>query len=174
MERGLHCAHNARLQEHHDWLESRAQLTGARCKPDLACSKEEHCMSAQPELMRQTESVVDAILERTGKNIVLGMPLGLGKPNHFVNALYQRAKNDSSISLTIFTALTLQAPTAGNELAKRFLDPIKERFFEGYPPLLYANDLRSNDLPENIRFQEFYFQPATGSVTMRLSRITFL
>lgn len=117
-------------------------------------------MTAQPKLMRSAESLVDAVIEKTGNTIVLGLPLGLGKPNHFVNALYQRAKDDPGISLTILTALTLEVPSADNELAEKFLDPIRERFFEGYPPLLYASDLRSSDVPENIHIREFYFQPA--------------
>ena len=45
------------------------------------------------------EKCVDAIIAKVGKRIVFGMPLGLGKPNHLVNALYLRAKSDPEHSL---------------------------------------------------------------------------
>ena len=48
--------------------------------------------------------LADAIVERVGKRIVLALPLGLGKPNHIVNALYDKAVADPSLKLTIFTA----------------------------------------------------------------------
>ena len=51
------------------------------------------------------EKCVDSIIAKVGKRIVFGMPLGLGKPNHLVNALYLRAKSDPSIHLRIMTAL---------------------------------------------------------------------
>src|SRR5690554_7096134 len=53
---------------------------------------------------------VDRVIERVGKRITLGLPLGLGKPVRFVNALYQRAKDDPEIQLHIVTALSLLAP----------------------------------------------------------------
>jgi acyl-CoA hydrolase len=106
------------------------------------------------------DTLVDAILERVGKHIVLGLPLGLGKANHLVNALYRRACNDPAVTLDIFTALTLEPPVAPNELGRRFLEPLKERFFAGYPRLEYARALKENTLPSNISVTEFFLQPA--------------
>jgi hypothetical protein len=56
------------------------------------------------------ERAADAIVEQTGGDIVLGMPLGMGKPNPLANALYRRAVDDPRISLVIATALSLTRP----------------------------------------------------------------
>src|SRR5262249_4493027 len=82
--------------------------------------------------------LADAILAKIGKTIVLALPLGLGKANHIANALYAKALADRSIRLTIFTALTLVVPRTKNELERRFLEPISQRVFGGYPVLDYA------------------------------------
>lgn len=116
-------------------------------------------MSTSPTLMSDCEQLVDILIERLERRIVVGLPLGLGKANHLVNSLYRRAKADSSISLTIFTALTLEAPAADSELEARFLQPLAERLFDAYPALEYAQDIRSGALPENIRVVDFFLQP---------------
>lgn len=59
-----------------------------------------------PQHMDNAEQAVDRVLELTGGEVRLGLPLGLGKPNRFVNALYQRVKADPSLSLEIYTALS--------------------------------------------------------------------
>lgn len=115
-------------------------------------------MPTEPTLFTDCEALVDALIERLGQRIVVGLPLGLGKANHIINALYRRARNNPELSLTIFTALTLETPRAGNELQKRFLKPISERLFDDYPPLEYAQGMRKNDLPDSIKIKDFYFQ----------------
>ena len=60
-----------------------------------------------PQQYSTVAACVDDLLEEVGKTIVLGLPLGLGKPNQLVNEIYQRAKDDREIDLTICTALTL-------------------------------------------------------------------
>jgi len=102
----------------------------------------------------------DAIIERVGKNIVLALPLGLGKANHLANVLFARAAADASIKLRIFTALTLEKPRPSSELDRRFIGPIAERCFGGYPDLAYAVALRKG-LPPNIDVDEFFFQAGT-------------
>ncbi len=101
---------------------------------------------------------VDAILAEAGPNIVLGLPIGIGKANHIANELYRRAAADRSIRLTIFTGLTLMKPSGGNALAKRFAGPLVERLFGGYPDLDYALAQRRSALPDNIRVHEFFLQ----------------
>ncbi|MCS4308461.1 acyl-CoA hydrolase [Rheinheimera pacifica] len=104
-------------------------------------------------------SIVDEVLAQIGKHVVLGLPLGLGKPNRLINAFYHRACADSSIRLDIFTALSLNPPKPGSELEQRFLQPfLKRHFGEDYPRLAYADALASQQLPANITVTEFYFQ----------------
>ena len=103
------------------------------------------------------EKIVDAIIARTGKNIVLGLPLGLGKANTIANALYARAVADPSIKLKIFTALTPEVPRASGDLERRFLEPFAARVFGNYPALTYARDQRGGKLPANIEVNEFFF-----------------
>lgn len=102
--------------------------------------------------------IADAIIARTGKRIVLALPLGLGKPNHLANALVERAVADPSISLRIFTALTLEVPRASGDLEKRFMGPVIERLFTGYPDMIYARELHAGRLPANIEVNEFFMQ----------------
>lgn len=107
------------------------------------------------------EQIIDEIIEKTAKNIVLAIPLGLGKPNQFVNAIYNRAKQDSSIKLTIITALSLTKPVQKQALAKRLADPILERIFTDYVELDYIKDSAAKKLPDNIVLKEFFFQPGS-------------
>lgn len=113
---------------------------------------------AGPQKFDDPTRIADAIVERVGKTIVLALPLGLGKANHIANALYDKAASDRSIRLTIFTALTLIKPGAKNELESRFLDPIAQRLFAGYPPLHYAEAIRAGKVPPNIEINEFFFE----------------
>lgn len=101
--------------------------------------------------------LTDAILRDCGRELVVGLPLGLGKANHIANALCERAAQDDAIRLTIFTALTLEKPAPKSDLERRFIGPVIERLFGGYPDLLYAKWLRAGTLPKNIEVTEFFF-----------------
>lgn len=111
--------------------------------------------------LSSVEQAVDTVLETLGGNIRLGLPLGLGKPNHFVNALYRRACDDPHVQLSIFTALSLGRPRASSDLEKRFLEPFADRVFADYEELDYLRDLRAGKLPANITVSEFFFQPGS-------------
>jgi acyl-CoA hydrolase len=114
-----------------------------------------------PDRFDDPDRVADAIINRVGKNLVLALPLGLGKANHVANALFARASNDSSIRLHIFTALTLEAPHAAPGLERRFVQPFAERVFAGYPALAYGAAQRAGTLAPNITVDEFFFQAGT-------------
>ena len=95
---------------------------------------------------------VERILESCGKHVVLAIPLGIGKPNHLVNALYRRIAADASRQLTIHTALSLAVPKPGSDIERRFAGPFLERHFgSDYPDLDYVAAMRGNALPANIR-----------------------
>ena len=113
---------------------------------------------AGPAAFDDPARLADAIVERVGKTIVLAMPLGLGKANHIANALFAKAAADPSIRLTIFTALTLEAPHPKSDLERRFLEPVAQRLFAGYPVLAYATAIRNNQVPPNVQINEFFFE----------------
>ncbi len=103
--------------------------------------------------------IVDDILRRLGKTLVVATPLAAGKPNHLLNAFYRRAKADATLSLTIISALTLERPKGKSLLEKRFLEPIVERLFADYPDLDYELDRSNEQIPDNIQIIDFYFPP---------------
>ena len=105
-----------------------------------------------------TEQILNEIIAHAGKHIVLLIPMGIGKPNRLVNALYRRVKGDASLSLKLVTALSLERPVAHSELEQRFLDPFVERVFGDYPDLDYLKDSRTGSLPSNISVYEFFYK----------------
>lgn len=107
------------------------------------------------------EQAVDDVLARLPAHIHMGLPLGLGKPNHFVNALYRRIKDLPERQLTIYTALCLGRPNLGDGLQKRFIEPFVERVFGDYPEFDFLADLQHDSLPANIRIQQFFMQPGS-------------
>jgi acyl-CoA hydrolase len=127
-----------------------------------------------PARLTDPDVIVDAIIAEVGRKIVLGLPLGLGKANHVANALFRRAQKDPSLDLHIFTALTLEVPSAKSELEKRFLTPITDRLMGDYPPLEYARAAHRNALPPNVRVDEFFFLAGRwlGSPTAQRSYIS--
>lgn len=112
-----------------------------------------------PQYFDQAEACIDWLLETMGPRLVVGAPLGLGKPNDLLNALYRRAKNDPHINLSILTALSLQTPQAGSEIERRLVEPLRERIFGDYPDLDYIADMQADAVPDNITVSEFFFQP---------------
>ena len=94
-----------------------------------------------------------------GTSIVLGLPIGIGKSIRIADALYRRAAADASIELKIFTGLTLEVPHGRTELERRFLEPLTERLYPGWPVPEYVKALRENSLPANVQVREFYLRP---------------
>jgi hypothetical protein len=110
-----------------------------------------------PKQFTDPEAIAEDIIRDVGTDLVVGLPLGLGKANHIINALYARAAADRTINLTFFSALTLEKPKPSNLLERRFIGPVIERLFGGYPDLTYAEALHAGALPPNIKVIEFFF-----------------
>jgi hypothetical protein len=110
-----------------------------------------------PKQFIDPEAMAEDIIRDVGTNLVVGLPLGLGKANHIINALYARAAADRAINLTFFSALTLEKPRPSNLLEQRFIAPVIDRLFGGYPDLAYADALHAGALPPNIKVIEFFF-----------------
>ena len=113
-----------------------------------------------PLIVLDTESALNAILETIGPRLIVGTPLGLGKPNLLLNALFERVARDSKLSLQLLTALSLDLPPLGKGLQRRFLGPFLQRHFgDAYPRLSYLSSKQAP--PSNIQVTEFYL--ASGS-----------
>ncbi|GAA0562137.1 acetyl-CoA hydrolase/transferase C-terminal domain-containing protein [Rheinheimera aquimaris] len=115
-------------------------------------------MLAELLILSNAKTIAQRIVDKTGGDIRLALPLGLGKANTIVNALTDLAVADPSIRLHLFTALTLQHPRPASDLQARFLGPAITRLFGAYTALDYATRLADGNLPANIRVQEFFFQ----------------
>jgi acyl-CoA hydrolase len=113
---------------------------------------------AQALFIDSIEAAVDRVLDTVVGDIVLGIPLAVGKPNPFVNALYKRMKANPARRLRIVTALSLEKPVGKTELEQHFLAPLVERVFEDYPDLAYVKDLRAGTLPSHIEVREFFMK----------------
>jgi acyl-CoA hydrolase len=111
-----------------------------------------------PRNFTSPEECVEAIIAKVGPKLVVGAPLGIGKPNYLINALFKRVASDPKLHLRLVTALSLERPTGKSELESRFLDPFAARVFGDYPELEYMRALREHRLPSNIELSEFYFK----------------
>lgn len=110
------------------------------------------------KITEQFSEVIDYLQTNLGKQWVIGTPLGIGKPNQMINALYAHVKNDPTCSMELFTALSLEIPHGNSLLERRFLQSFTQRFFGDYPELSYIDAVKKNALPANIQVREFYLQ----------------
>lgn len=124
-----------------------------------------------PNRHTSLSDATDYIFNTLGKDIRLAAPLGLGKPNVLLNAIYERACKDTSVRLQMFTALSLALPQVSEDLAKRFFAPFAKRHLgENYPNLKYYQDAARDQLPQNIQVHEFYVQAGTALASTHLQR----
>ncbi len=104
-------------------------------------------------------AAVDLLLKRILGTLRIGAPLGIGKPHRLLNALYERIETDPSRRMEIYTALSLDPPTAGSDLERRFLAPFAQLHFgDDFPALRYVQAMKRDALPAHIVVEEFYMQ----------------
>ncbi len=117
-------------------------------------------MRGGPPLVDKTaaDRIALDIIERTGGDIRLALPLGLGKPVTLLNALTRAVAERSDVQLSILTALTLERPDMSGGMARRFLAPAEDRLSGQYPQVAYAQMMRDGTLPDNIEVSEFFMQ----------------
>lgn len=111
-----------------------------------------------PRLHTSIDACLDELFAFTGDRVVIGTPLGIGKPNPLLNKLYARIKADPQKSLRILTALSLQKPRTSSALEEAFLRPFIDRVFGDYPDLDYVDDLRKGRVPANVEISEFFLK----------------
>lgn len=111
-----------------------------------------------PQYFETVSNLIDALIAKIGPKIVLGIPLGIGKPNYFVNALYHRVAANPDLHLTILTALSLQKPVGASDLEQRFIGPLAERVFGDYPDMAYVLARKNGMLPPNVRVIEQFLK----------------
>ncbi|MDZ4813417.1 MAG: acetyl-CoA hydrolase/transferase C-terminal domain-containing protein [Pseudomonadota bacterium] len=105
------------------------------------------------------EATVERIVAVAGPRLTVGLPLGLGKPNHLINALCARVVADPALSMTLYTALSLDVPQPKPGLESAFAGPFLARQFgTDYPVLDYVRQLKQGTLSARIQVHEFYFQ----------------
>lgn len=100
-----------------------------------------------------------SLISKLNKNVIIAVPLGIGKPIGILNALYRAACEDSTIQLTILTGLTLSKPTIKNILERRLIEPIMQRVLGDYENPLYEEARLAQKLPHNITVLEFFLTP---------------
>ncbi|MCX2976520.1 acetyl-CoA hydrolase/transferase C-terminal domain-containing protein [Candidatus Marimicrobium litorale] len=110
------------------------------------------------EILNSTQECVERTIERQGKDLVIAAPLGLGKPVQLLNAFYERALSDPTLSLHIVTALCLEVPKPASDLEAAFLAPLRQRLFGDYEELSFYAPYRDARLPDNIRVTELYLR----------------
>jgi acyl-CoA hydrolase len=116
-------------------------------------------MGAEQQASEVLEAAVSDLVARVGPKLIVAAPLGIGKPHRLLNAIYRRIAADPSLSLRIFTALSLDPPSATASLEKRFLGPFAARHFgEDFPRLDYTVAQKKDALPANVWVEEFYVQ----------------
>ncbi len=113
----------------------------------------------KPLYLNSLISATDYIFQSSASPLRIATPLGLGKPNPLINAIYNRALLEKR-PLSLYTALSLTLPQPQRKMEKVFLEPFLERHYgPSYPHLKYVQD-RKKKLPSSIQVHEFYMQAA--------------
>jgi hypothetical protein len=108
------------------------------------------------KIFDNAENAVDALIQKVGKKLVIVMPVALGKPNHYINTIFDRAEKDSSLDVTFISALVPEKPKWGSDLERRMLEPMHERLWSKWPVVKYFEAIRQKNLPPNVHVFDMY------------------
>jgi hypothetical protein len=103
-------------------------------------------------------AAVDHVLDTIPGDIVLGIPLGMGKPNPFVNALYRRIKANPASAACASSPRCRWKSRWAQRPGAALPGPLVERVFGDYPDLDYVKDLRAAACRPTSRCNEFFMK----------------
>lgn len=114
---------------------------------------------SSPAFFASLDDAVESLLASLEGPLRVGAPLGIGKPHRLLNALYERVARDPARPMKLYTALSLDPPSGGSELEKRFIGPFVSRLYgDDFPRLAYVQAQKRDALPAHIEVEEFYMQ----------------
>jgi hypothetical protein len=85
---------------------------------------------------------VDHVLDTVPGDIVLGIPLGIGKPNPSSMRCTAASRPTRRGGCASSPRCRWKSPVGKSDLEQHFLEPLVERVFGDYPDLDYVKDLR--------------------------------
>ena len=113
----------------------------------------------RPHRLTRLDDAVETVLATLDGPLHVATPLGIGKPHRLLNALYARIEREPSRPFHLYTALSLDTPTATSDLQRRFLDPFLSRHFgDDFPRLAYVQAEKRDTVPAHVEIEEFYMQ----------------
>jgi hypothetical protein len=130
-------------------------------------------MAEAPVRFGDGEACVEAILSKVGQNIVLDLPVGLGKANSIANALYERAEQDPKVQIQMLTVLTLGRIEGHSKLERRLLEPLMDRLAGNYPELKYDQAIEAGRPAPNIAVYGF-FLPAGRMLNASIAQQNYI
>ena len=113
----------------------------------------------RPHRLTRVDDAGETVLATVEGPLPVAARRGIGKPHRLLNALYARIEREPSRPFHLYTALSLDTPTATSDLQRRFLDSFLSRHFgEDFPRLAYVQAEKRDALPAHVEIEEFYMQ----------------
>ena len=126
-----------------------------------------------PKMFSDPEAIAEDIIRDAGTEPVVGLPLGLGKANQIVNALYARAAADRAIRSHLLFRADAGKTEASEPAGAALHRPVIDRLFGGYPDLAYADALHARRFRPISASSSFSFWPEGGCMCRSRSSIIF-
>lgn len=112
--------------------------------------------------LKSNADAIDRVFETLPSGVRLAIPLGVGKPNKFVNDFYAACKLKPDYNVELYTGLSLDTPAYKTPIERNLIQPTFDKMLGvDYPYLQYVRDQRKHSVPANFRIYEFYMQPGS-------------